>query len=191
MELTKSDKINKYQNGKIYTIRSYQTDKFYIGSTCSPLHKRLYQHKAVYKSYLKNSINFISSFDIIKYEDCYIELMEFFKCNTKNELEKRENELIRDNLYNIVNRSKTGLKLNSFDNEFKIKNFLTTLILKTNRRLDKIKLNDIYKKISDKYNNDNYISINLLIMYLNELNYNIITNIKGEKIITNCVYVTH
>jgi hypothetical protein len=32
---------NKYQHGKIYTIRSFQTDKFYIGSTTQPLSKRL------------------------------------------------------------------------------------------------------------------------------------------------------
>lgn len=40
------EKPNKYLNGKIYTIRSHQTDKFYIGSTCSPLHKRLFKHRS-------------------------------------------------------------------------------------------------------------------------------------------------
>jgi len=80
-----------YQNGKIYTIRSFQTDKVYIGSTCSPLHKRFYQHKNDYK----NNKKYYSSYEIIKYEDAYIELLEEYPCNNKMELCKKEGECIR------------------------------------------------------------------------------------------------
>jgi hypothetical protein len=94
---------NKYHKSKIYTIRSYQTDKYYIGSTCDALHKRLYGHRQKYKSYLNDTYHFTSSFDIIKYEDHYIELLEDYKCESKNELFKREGELIRKYKDEIVN----------------------------------------------------------------------------------------
>jgi hypothetical protein len=43
--------MNKYENGKIYTIRSPHTDKYYIGSTIASLKKHFYQHKSgLYKS---------------------------------------------------------------------------------------------------------------------------------------------
>ena len=49
METTENDNINKinnkYKNGKIYTIRSNQCEKYYIGSTIQRLSKRLYEHK--------------------------------------------------------------------------------------------------------------------------------------------------
>ena len=96
--MTETDK-NKYHNGKIYTIRSHMTDKYYIGSTCSPLHKRFYEHKAQFK------LNrYISSFEILKFNDAYIELLEALKCENKMELTKREGELIRQCKDNIVNK---------------------------------------------------------------------------------------
>ena len=89
METTKTD--NKYSTGKIYTIRSFQTDKIYIGSTRQPLHKRLHGHRLNYKS---KSI-YVTSYEIIKYDDHYIELLEDYPCETKNQLNRREGELIR------------------------------------------------------------------------------------------------
>jgi hypothetical protein len=94
---------NKYHKSKIYTIRSYQTDEYYIGSTCDALHKRLYHHRRKYKYYLNGIFRFMSSFDIIKYEDNYIELLEDYKCESKNELFKREGYFIRKYKVEIVN----------------------------------------------------------------------------------------
>ena len=86
-----------YQNSKIYTIRSHQTDKIYIGSTVNELRKRLHQHKNLYKGFLKNpkKYHFYSSFEIIKFDDCFIELYEKYPCSDKMELHKREAEIIR------------------------------------------------------------------------------------------------
>jgi hypothetical protein len=100
---TKTDKFNKYHNGKIYSIRSYTTEKFYIGSTCTPLHKRLYNHRNKYAQYNQGRYHFVSSFEVVKNDDCYIELLEEFKCENKDELNKREGEWIRTNLNDIVN----------------------------------------------------------------------------------------
>ena len=110
-----------YVNGKIYTIRSYQTDKYYIGSTCSTLTKRLSCHKGKYKNGTLTS----TSQEIIKYDDCYIELLEMCECKNKNELRKREGELIRKYKDNIVNCNIAGRTKNEYynDNLEKIKQY--------------------------------------------------------------------
>lgn len=110
-----------YKNGKIYTIRSYQTDKFYIGSTCSTLTKRFSSHKSRYKNGTYKS----TAIEIVKYNDCYIELLEAFECKNKNELRQREGELIRKYKDNIVNcriENRT-MKQYSIDNKDKIKQY--------------------------------------------------------------------
>jgi hypothetical protein len=85
-----------YKKGQIYTIRSHQTDLFYIGSTCSPLAKRLHNHRKDYKYWLKNNErNYLSSYEIIKFDDHYIELLEDFPCENKKQLNKREGQHIR------------------------------------------------------------------------------------------------
>lgn len=106
-----TDKTNMYQNGKIYTIRSSRCDKYYIGSTCNPLYKRFNLHKNAYNRYLNNKTNFRSSFEIVKLDDCYIELLENFSCNSRDELNKREGELIRQHKNNIVNINIAGRKI--------------------------------------------------------------------------------
>jgi hypothetical protein len=87
-----------YQNGKIYAIKSYQTELIYIGSTTTPLSRRLGDHRTKYK---KNSK--VSSKEILKYDDYYIELIENFPCNSKEELEKQEGIHIRKNINICVN----------------------------------------------------------------------------------------
>ena len=86
-----------YKNGKIYAIRSHQTDKIYIGSTVDTLSRRMTGHRSNYKQYKNknNKYNFISSFNILEFDDAYIELLENCSCNSKEELLKREGELIR------------------------------------------------------------------------------------------------
>jgi len=114
---------NKYHNGKIYSIRSYSTDKFYIGSTIQPLHKRLYHHKKDYVRFsINNKYHYVSSFEIIKLDDCYIELLEEYKCENKNQLNRREGEMIRKYKDMCVNKYIAGRtdKEYSSDNKEKI-----------------------------------------------------------------------
>ena len=92
-----------YANGKIYTIRSFQTDKYYIGSTTQTLTKRLSCHKSHYKKGV-----FYTSSEIIQYGDCYIELLEDFPCFKKDQLCKREGQLIREHKDNCVNKAIAG-----------------------------------------------------------------------------------
>jgi hypothetical protein len=87
--------MNKYQNGKIYKLTSKQTDNIYVGSTTKPLVQRMSGHKCDYKC---------TSVEMLKYDDCIIELIEDYPCDSKTELEKREQHYI--DLYKdiIVNK---------------------------------------------------------------------------------------
>ena len=107
-----------YQNSKIYTIRSHQTDKIYIGSTVNELKKRLHQHKSNYKKK-----KYCSSCEIVKYDDCYIELFEKYPCNDKDELRKREGEIIRS--LDCVNKTIPARTKKQYrkDNEKNIKKY--------------------------------------------------------------------
>ena len=135
---------NRYAGGKIYTIRSFQTDKYYIGSTCLPLYKRLYSHRKDYERFKLGKYNNVSSFEIIKFDDHYIELLENYNCNNKEELTKKEGDLIRQYKNEIVNIRIEGRTDKQYrnDNKDKIK-----LYREDNK--DKIKL---YKK---QYRDDN------------------------------------
>ena len=97
---------NIYHTSKIYSIRSFLTVKYYIGSTTQPLTKRLSKHKGNYTLWLRDKTrprSYVSSYEILKLNDAYIELIENIKCENKEELHKREGELIREHKNNIVN----------------------------------------------------------------------------------------
>ena len=74
--------------GKIYKLVSFQTDKVYVGSTCSLLSKRFYEHKMKFKK-SHDKLN-LTSFEILKYADCDIILLEDFPCENRNQLHARE-----------------------------------------------------------------------------------------------------
>jgi len=97
--------MKDYSKGKVYAIRSHQTEMFYIGSTINSLTKRLSSHIADYKIWTRdNKGKWVSSYEVLKYDDHYIELVENYPCADKNELQKREGELIRKYNKNCVNR---------------------------------------------------------------------------------------
>jgi hypothetical protein len=84
-----------YKEGKIYLLRSFQTDDVYIGSTCQSLAKRKGQHKGDYKRHSETS-RYVSSFKLCQYEDMYIELLEEYPCESKEQLHRKEGMFIRD-----------------------------------------------------------------------------------------------
>ncbi len=83
-----------YSNGKIYKLVSNQTDKIYIGSTTMNLSWRKGGHKADYKKHLKGKGDFYTSFELMKYDDVDIVLLEDFKCDNKDQLHARERKWI-------------------------------------------------------------------------------------------------
>ena len=89
-----------YQNGKIYKLVSAKTDKIYIGSTCNPLYKRLWQHKSA----SKNLNKCYTSKELVKFDDCKIILIEDFACERKEQLTARERYHIEQNKDICVNK---------------------------------------------------------------------------------------
>ena len=90
---------NKYHNGKIYQITDIAYTKCYIGSTTEGLSLRMTRHRAGYKHFLNIGKKFISSFDLFNeygVENCKIELIEYFKCDSLQELRKREGQVIKN-----------------------------------------------------------------------------------------------
>lgn len=85
-----------YQQGKIYCLRSHQTDDIYIGSTTQPLSVRMAGHRRKCKHWKEGKGHYVSSYELLEYDDCYIELIEKCPCDCRMELERREGQLIRE-----------------------------------------------------------------------------------------------
>ena len=91
--------MNKYNDSKIYKIVDNTSDKVYIGSTCCKyLSQRLQKHVHMYKQYLKNNYNRVSSFDIIQNDNYDIVLLENVNCETIDQLRARERFHIESNV---------------------------------------------------------------------------------------------
>lgn len=140
--------MNKYENGKIYTIRyRLDNDLLYVGSTIQPLYKRFNEHMSKMKDEKKNNMLYLKMREINDKENWYIELYENFKCNSVEELKKREGEIQRelksnlnirvenrtkkeyykDNKIYFINKSQNWYNENKerkkeYDREYRIKN---------------------------------------------------------------------
>jgi DNA repair exonuclease SbcCD ATPase subunit len=115
-----------YTNGKIYTIRFHNSNEIYIGSTTQSLAVRFGGHKvknnsAVYKL-IQDKYNG-------KWDECYYELYENYSCNNKEELCRKEGEIIRlfkdDEKYDCINCYVAGRNYKEYkkDNNDKIKEY--------------------------------------------------------------------
>ena len=105
-----------YQNGKIYKIISFDNpDICYIGSTTQTLAMRMGGHRRCYNEYLKvgKTRKYTTACKMVCYPDARIYLIESYNCDNKNELERREGEIIKkfmkdDQLENPVNFNIAG-----------------------------------------------------------------------------------
>lgn len=93
---------NKYANGKIYKISSPSTVNVYIGSTCKTLNERLSQHKCDYKRYKNGKYHYVTSFEIVKFDDCVINLIEEIKTNSLDLIDQETYHI--NNETNAVNK---------------------------------------------------------------------------------------
>ena len=104
-----------YSKGKIYCIRSFQTDKVYVGSTVETLSSRMSKHRYCYKKFLNGKFHYISSFEILKYDDCYIELIKSCSCSSRSELLREEGRIIRE--IDCVNKQIAGRTKKEWNND--------------------------------------------------------------------------
>ena len=82
-----------YKNGKVYQVLNHVNNDIYVGSTCQALSKRLHEHKShlnVGKGELYKLMRIIGK------EPFYIELIESYPCNNREELRAREGYYIRE-----------------------------------------------------------------------------------------------
>ena len=117
---------NIYHNSKIYQITDLAYTKCYIGSTTEGLSMRMARHRHQYKHFLKNNKHFISSYDLFNeygVENCKIELIEDYKCDTLQELRRREGEHIKNT--ECVNKRVEGRNVKEWyeDNKDKKKEY--------------------------------------------------------------------
>ena len=109
---------NKYQQGKIYKITDSTNSKTYYGSTITPLNVRFSKHKSNYKRFKLGTYHNITVFSIFSefgIENCFIQLVQLYACNSKNELEMKEGEYIKNN--ECVNRTVNGRTVKEWRNE--------------------------------------------------------------------------
>ena len=139
-----------YQNGKIYEIICNITGERYVGSTIQKLCQRIREHK-------NNALNIkrqsCSSKQIIIKGNYYINLLESYPCNSREELLKKEREwfeklpnINKVNPYQSKEEKREYLKNYCIDNEDK---------LKENRSKYQKNNFEILKKKKEEYRNNN------------------------------------
>ena len=90
----------KYTKGKIYLIWDKSYTKCYIGSTIESLSTRLAHHRYKYNRFKNGLYHYVSIYDLFDefgIDNCLIELLENYSCNSKDELRSREGYHIRQN----------------------------------------------------------------------------------------------
>lgn len=101
-----------YTNGKIYKVEpicDHKENEVYYGSTCQLLSKRMSKHRNDYKQWKNGKKGMTTVYNLFeKYcvENCKIYLVEDFPCERKDQLEKREGEIIKSN--DCVNKTIAG-----------------------------------------------------------------------------------
>ena len=89
-------KSKDYAKGKNYIVRNYINDKIYIGSTCQTLSQRMSQHRKNMNSKQSQHMKLYEALQENGKEKFYIELLEDYNCERKEQLLKREGEIIRE-----------------------------------------------------------------------------------------------
>ena len=87
--------INKYENGVIYKITNTVNNEVYVGSTTTDLEVRMIKHKcdAKKRPELSKCYTFMNEHGIENFD---IEIVEEYPCEGKQQLEKREGEIIKE-----------------------------------------------------------------------------------------------
>ena len=118
-----------YANAKIYTIRNYtDNEMIYVGSTTQTLSRRLAEHRVKCKA--GKSCSLYSHIFDDDWSNWYIELHEYYPCNNKTELDRKEGEMIRQ--IGTINKKIEGRTRKEYYND----------------NIDKIK--EYYKENADK-----------------------------------------
>jgi hypothetical protein len=85
------EKNVQFERGRVYKISSPQIHTMYIGSTYRSLAERLEDHMKDYKKFYsvcqsRKRPQYLTSFEILKYPDAKMELLETFLCKIESEI---------------------------------------------------------------------------------------------------------
>ena len=144
---------NKFQNAKIYKITDIGYNKCYMGSTTEELSQRMARHRACFKHFLNGSdkrhVRIYDIFNEYGIENCKIELIEYYKCDTLQELRRKEGEHIKNT--ECVNKRVEGRTAKEYheDNKNKRNEQTREYYQKNKDRLNEQK-KEYYQKHKDK-----------------------------------------
>lgn len=102
---------NRYQTGKIYQIVDIGYTKCYVGSTCETLSQRMAHHRGTYNYFLQAGGKRTRSYDMFQefgVDNCKIELIQNYPCNSKDELVRQEGKHILRLRKKCVNKNVAG-----------------------------------------------------------------------------------
>ena len=85
-----------YSKGKIYKLLNAVTDDIYVGSTVQPLSCRLFGHKYNIDLPQHEKNKLYCKMKELGADNFYIELLENYPCQTREELRAREGHRIRE-----------------------------------------------------------------------------------------------
>jgi hypothetical protein len=140
-----------YSQGKIYTIRS-MTDAtlIYVGSTVQPLCNRWGNYKSEYNNEKFEGYTrpICKNMRTRGFNDFYIELYEKFPCASKEELVKREGEIIREiaTLNKCIAGSHTNISVSDYNKKYRLQK------IQEDSDYDKHRSKNNWDKHKDKYN---------------------------------------
>lgn len=103
-----------YKNGKIYVIQNTENENLYIGSTTQSLAKRFSAHRLDADVFIGKLYNAMTEIGKDKF---YIELLEDYPCERREQLAAREGQLIRE--YDTYKNGYNGLIAGRKRNEYK------------------------------------------------------------------------
>ena len=139
--------------GRVYSLRTHQTDDIYIGSTIQTLSQRMTDHRVDYKAFLNNKMNYISSYEILQYNDAYIELLFEGEFESKNAFKKKEGEFQRS--MNCVNKNIAGRTLQEYRDEHKEQQLEYNTKYRDEHKEQQVEYNTKYKKEHQEQINEN------------------------------------
>ena len=86
--------MGDYNKGKIYQIKNTIDDDVYVGSTIAPLSRRMVKHK--YSAKQQTHYPLYQKMNEYGFDKFFMELIEEYPCNNKEELRAREGHYIRE-----------------------------------------------------------------------------------------------
>lgn len=84
-----------YSRSRIYKLWALDTPRVYIDATTQDLAHRLSDHRRLYKSYIEGETSYNPSYEILKYPGVRIELIKYYPCENRRQLEDEKYRIIR------------------------------------------------------------------------------------------------